>query len=138
MARPSYHPDHTTPAMERINLGTTMQHGPRNRVSIAVAIIIAAAALLPATEGVQAETAQAYDLDLPSQPLSDALRSLGKKTETNILIDRRLVTDQKAPALKAHLTTDEAIAALLSGTGLRHRFLNEHTVVLESTKTTFN
>ena len=72
----------------------------------------------------------AYDVDLPAQPLADALRALGKQVATNILIDRRLVTDQKAPALRAHLTADEAIAKLLAGTGLTMKHIDEHTVTV--------
>jgi iron complex outermembrane recepter protein len=68
--------------------------------------------------------------DLPEQSLEASLRSLGKATNINILIDRKLVAGLKARALRADLSVDQAIERLLEGTGLRHEFINEHTVVL--------
>jgi len=68
--------------------------------------------------------------DLPAQALEDSLRAIGKTTGANILIDRELVRNHGAPALQAWLTLDQALQRLLSGSGLRHRFVDEHTVVL--------
>lgn len=69
-------------------------------------------------------------LDLPAQSLVESLRAVGELTDTNILIDRTLVGELQVPALKAHLTADEAIALLLAGSGLQHRFIDNRTVVL--------
>jgi outer membrane receptor protein involved in Fe transport len=68
--------------------------------------------------------------DLPSQPLADSLRSVGSQTNTNILFDPPLVAGRTAPALKAELTVDQALTRLLAGTGIKHEFLNETTVML--------
>ena len=68
--------------------------------------------------------------DLPAQPLADSLRAVGSQTSTNILFDAPLVAGRKAPALKADLTTDQALSRLLAGTGITHEFLNETTVIL--------
>lgn len=70
-------------------------------------------------------------LDFPAQPLAETLRALGKRTETNILIDPKLVKGIQAPALKGTLTTDEALRQLLQGTALSYRFVDAHTVVLK-------
>ncbi len=85
--------------------------------------------LMLGASGAQAQTTVA--LDLPAQPLADSLRLLGKRTDTNILIDPDLVRSLRAPAIKANLTTDEALMRLLSGTGISYRFIDEHTVVLK-------
>lgn len=69
-------------------------------------------------------------LDLPAQSLVESLRAVGELTDTNILIDRALVGELQAPALKAQLTASEAIALLLAGSGLQHRFIDDRTVVL--------
>lgn len=69
-------------------------------------------------------------VDIPAQPLADSLRAVGSQSNTNILFDLALVANRKAEALKADLTTDEALSRLLGGTGITHEFLNETTVVL--------
>jgi outer membrane receptor protein involved in Fe transport len=69
-------------------------------------------------------------VDIPAQPLADSLRAIGSQSNTNILFDRSLVADRQAAALKAYLTPDEALSRLLAGTGIKHEFLNETTVVI--------
>src|SRR6185437_8218657 len=68
--------------------------------------------------------------DIPAQPLADALRAVGSQTNTNILFDPPLVAGRSAPALKADLTTGQALAVLLTGTGLHYEFVNARTIVL--------
>jgi len=68
--------------------------------------------------------------DLPAQPLADSLRAVGSQTNVNLLFDPPLVAGKKAPALKAEVTADEALTRLLAGTGIKHEFLNETTIVL--------
>lgn len=70
--------------------------------------------------------------DLPAQSLVESLRAVGKRTDINILIDRKLIGRRQAPALKAMLTVDQALTRLLEGTGLKHQFVNEHTVTIVS------
>jgi len=69
-------------------------------------------------------------LDLPAQPLADSLRAVASQTNINILFDAPLVAGRRAPALKAQLTVEAALTRLLTGTGIKHEFLNESTVVL--------
>jgi outer membrane receptor protein involved in Fe transport len=68
--------------------------------------------------------------DLPAQTLEASLRAISKNTDTNILIDRKLVAGLQAPALKAELSVDQAMNQLLEGTGLTYQYVNEHTIVL--------
>jgi len=70
--------------------------------------------------------------DLPPQPLADALRAVGTQTDTNILIDRRLVGTLKAPALKGRMTRDEAIAHLLAGTSLEAHKVDDRTIAVQT------
>src|ERR1700754_3050964 len=77
-----------------------------------------------------AQTSSTASFDLPAQALSESLRVVGKRTDTNILIDLKMVEGRQAPALKADLTADQAISRLLEGSGITHRFVDEHTVVL--------
>lgn len=77
-----------------------------------------------------ADAERAIQFDLPAQPLADSLRAVGSQTNTNVLFDPPLVARHQAPALKAQLTVDQALSRLLAGTGIRHEFVNERTVVL--------
>ena len=83
-----------------------------------------------------AEAQAMAHFDIPAQPLADSLRAVGSQTSTNILFDPPLVAGLQAPAVNADLTTDQAISHLLSGTGIRYRFLNDTTVVLDTTTAT--
>ena len=86
----------------------------------AVAALVTTAAFAQAT----------IRFDLPAQTLEASLRAISKSTDTNILIDRKLVDGLKAPALKADLSVEQAINRLLQGTGLTYQYVNEHTIVL--------
>jgi outer membrane receptor protein involved in Fe transport len=77
----------------------------------------------------QAQTAVVH-FDLPRQPLADSLRAVGSQTHTNILFDPPLVAGREAPALKADMTPQQALARLLSRTGIEFDYLSETTVVL--------
>jgi iron complex outermembrane recepter protein len=77
--------------------------------------------------------AQMARIDLPVQSLADAVKQLAKETNTNLSYDesiRARMESRQARALKAEMSVDRAFAELLAGSGLTHRFLNEHTVVL--------
>lgn len=96
----------------------------RRRAAMAVLSIALAWAVLAA----QAQAMMHFDI--PAQSLADALRAVGRQSNTNILFDPVLVAGRSAPAVKANLTTDQAISRLLSGTGIHYQFVNERTVVL--------
>ena len=73
-----------------------------------------------------------------SVPLADALRAVGSQANINVLFDPPLVAGRTVPALKADLTIDQALSQLLEGTGIKHEFLNEKTVVLEKAGTSLD
>ena len=59
-----------------------------------------------------------YQFDLPEQPLADSLRAIASRAGTNILFDSKDVKGVKAAALRAELSTNDAIKRVLAGTGL--------------------
>jgi iron complex outermembrane recepter protein len=93
-----------------------------------IASAIALMVLVWSSPMAQAQAKAAFDL--PAQPLADSLRAVGSQTNINLLFDPPLVAGKKAPALKAEVTADEALTRLLVGTGIKHEFLNETTIVL--------
>src|SRR5215510_6301666 len=74
--------------------------------------------------------AQSVSLDLPAQPLAVSLRAVGSQTGTNVLFDPPLVEGIDAPGVEGEFTAEQAFKKLLSGTGLKYRFLDEKTVMV--------
>jgi iron complex outermembrane receptor protein len=74
--------------------------------------------------------AQTTTFNLPGQPLAESLRAVGAQTNVNVMVSAPLVDGKQAPALKANLSVNEALARLLAGTGLEYHFVNEQTVVI--------
>ena len=66
-------------------------------------------------------------LDLPAQPLAQALTTLGSLANLNIYFDAPIVDGIEAPALKAELSPDDALSRLLAGTRLRAVRVDENT-----------
>lgn len=98
----------------------------RFRRSSPIVSLVCGCALLAA----QAQAQTSIQFDIPAQALEDALRELGKTGNINILIDRKLVSGIRAPALNARMSVDEAISQLLDGTQLTYEFIDAHTVML--------
>lgn len=105
-----------------------MNGGLRCTMKSTMASAIALMVLVWAAPMAQAQAKAAFDL--PAQPLADSLRAVGSQTNINLLFDPPLVAGKQAPALKAEVTADEALTRLLVGTGIKHEFLNETTIVL--------
>src|SRR5580704_8230627 len=68
--------------------------------------------------------------DLPSQPLARSLKAIGTATNSDVGFSASRVAGLLAPALKADLTVDGALARVLAGTGLRAQHLDDHTIVI--------
>lgn len=77
-----------------------------------------------------AQTPSIRDFNLPAQPLAVSLRDVGAQAHLNVFFDAPKVEGKIAPAIRMTGTTDQALVALLRPSGLKHRFLNENTVVL--------
>lgn len=84
----------------------------------ALAIMLAGTAFCLGTGPAAAATAPAYAFDMPAQNLGDALRAVAARAGWELYADARVVAGLRAPALRGSLTAREAIAQLLSGTGL--------------------
>ncbi len=65
--------------------------------------------------------------DFPAQPLAQSLVTLGSLTHLNIYFDVPTVNGIQAPALKARLSPEDAIARLLEGTRLHVVRVDENT-----------
>jgi hypothetical protein len=81
----------------------------------------------------QVEPAEKINLDIPSQPLAAALERYGDITGREILYDSNLTIDRRSGAVRGSLTPEQAINALLAGTGISARYMANKSFVLEAT-----
>lgn len=64
----------------------------------------------------EASTGRAYNL--PAQALGSTLTAIGRISGENVIVAARLVAGKRAPSLSGRFDTAEALARVLSGTGL--------------------
>jgi len=65
--------------------------------------------------------AQEWTLNIPAQPLAQALQSLGQQTSLQIIYSPESLQGLRSTALSGRYADDSAIAAMLKGTGIRHQ-----------------
>lgn len=70
------------------------------------------------------------DLDIPAQPLDQALNALARQSGAQIVFVSDVAAGKTAPALKGRLTVTEALARLLDGTGLSAQADDERTFAI--------
>ena len=83
---------------------------------------------LPAVQLGQAEI---FSIDIAPQPLSDALRALGRQTGLQFFAGSELTQDLTAPSVSGRMSADEALRRLLDGSGLTYRYSDSDVVALE-------
>ncbi len=88
-----------------------MKTGTRGALRLALAAAVSGGALMFAT----ASLAQAVAIDVPAQPLGEALRELGKEAGVDILFSPESVAARRAPAVKGRYTPLEAARRLAAG-----------------------
>jgi iron complex outermembrane receptor protein len=92
-------------------------------LALAAAIAIAlAAGLAPpahAQGGATAAAATPMAIDIPAQPLAQALNELARQANLQMTFPAGLVAGKQAPAVTGRLTVQQALDRLLAGSGLR-------------------
>jgi iron complex outermembrane recepter protein len=103
------------------------------------AVAAVAMALALSNPSFAQSSAPATLIDVPAQPLSQAIQAVARQVGVNILVNPKLIEGREAPALKAKMSVQQALGVLLEGTGLTPRFVDEKTITLvtepESAKT---
>lgn len=95
--------------------------------------LLAAAGMFVAIHSATAQTVSAktpIEFDIPSQSLNSALERYSEVTGRNALYDTSLAAGRLSSEVRGALAPDEALKALLSGTGLKPEFVAETTFVL--------
>lgn len=85
---------------------------------VAFALSVSAVALLAPSQTAMAAQAQARTYDLPAQPLAQSLREVSLRSGHGIAAPAELLRGLVAPALRGDYTVEQAVAALLAGSGL--------------------
>lgn len=97
-----------------------MQVSGMKRAVAGLMSAVAAGSFCPAF----AQEGQRHEVNLPAEPLSEALRDLASATHGNIIAAARDTEGKQAAALSGSYTLPEAIAHLLDGTGLHVEVLD--------------
>ena len=114
-------------------MGRTMKHSIGGLFLSAALCIMAcppAPAQTPSTTRPTTAEAQ-YDLDIPAQPLNRALRALSEITGLQFTYTADLVREVNSRPISGHLSAQAALALMLEGSGLTHRFVRERVVTLD-------
>lgn len=67
---------------------------------------------------VAAQEDRERDVQLPAQPLAEALREVGRTFGRNVSFDAQVVAGREAPAVEGSMRFEQALAALLANSGL--------------------
>ena len=81
--------------------------------------------------GADQASAARYQIDQPSQPLSESLRSIARQTGISVLFDAGAVSGRMSHAVSGQLSAVEAIARALDGTGLSAEVMSDKSIVVK-------
>ncbi len=84
----------------------------------------------PAPEVASPQAHTPLKMELPAQPLADAMQAIARLAGLNILADPALVAPHRAPALSGQFSADAALQQALEGSGLRLRYVDGRTLIL--------
>ena len=70
----------------------------------------------------------ALAVDIPAQPLAQALAALARQTGLQLVYVSGVVLDQRSHAVSAGLSANEALARMLQDTGLKFEYLTPRSV----------
>lgn len=102
-------------------------------------LLIAVPAVADSTRSARLSAADGvprYELKIRSQPLGAALQEFAKQSGVQIVFFSKLADGHDAPALNGKYTAQQALNALLQGTGLTFHRLDSKTIEIERTATT--
>ena len=87
--------------------------------------------LLAGGRAAQAESPR-LSLDLPAQDLEHALQAYSRATGMAVLVDRELTRGRRSISVRGHFTAQEALAMLLTGSGLMARYARSDAFTLQA------
>lgn len=104
------------------------------RKALACAVLLGCASLLAgvtqAADSVSSAQQQTLSFNIPAQPLDDALAAYGIASGVQVLYGAPLTQGLKSTAVNGSYSPEQALARLLSGTGLAYQFTAARSVTL--------
>lgn len=101
--------------------------------AMAIALAAGHAPLAHAQNGAAATAATLITINIPAQPLGQALNDLARQANLQMTFPAALVAGKQAPAVVGRLTVQMALERLLAGSGLSANLQGQSVVVREAT-----
>ncbi|WP_460273338.1 TonB-dependent siderophore receptor [Celeribacter sp. ULVN23_4] len=99
-----------------------------SRVAICLALTAPCSVSMAVAQGASASQTLAFDI--PAQSLNRAILSFANRAGIQVLYDTSAVSGLKSASVSGTMTADQALARLLSGTGISYRFTSPKSVSL--------
>ena len=87
-------------------------------------------ALLAASGALPAFAVEVHHFDIPEEGAAAAIRDFGEQAHVQILVAAEAVNGKKLHAVIGELSTEDGLNALLSGSGLTHQYVGDHSIAL--------
>ncbi len=84
----------------------------------------------------QAQSAPAVTFNIPSQPLAQALTTLGQQAGLQFAVTASVVAGKTSMSVAGAMTAEQALRLMLSGTGVSYRFTSPTSVTLSGASDT--
>lgn len=94
--------------------------------------ILAAVAIYSAADNTVCaqETERSFNFNIPVKPVRQAINEIGKITGLAVVFNETGAASVRGSAVRGSLTSSQAVASLLQGTGLSYKFTNSNTVTI--------
>ncbi|WP_246812818.1 TonB-dependent receptor [Ensifer sp. ENS07] len=102
----------------------------RRRQSGILSLLMAGTVFALTTTVALAQAAVRNHVDVPAGKLTTAVNRLASQLKLQVVFDSSVASGVTTPGLSGDMTAEEALARLLSGTGVRYRFVGSSTVKL--------
>jgi|HubBroStandDraft_4_1064222.scaffolds.fasta_scaffold03475_3 iron complex outermembrane receptor protein len=87
-------------------------------------------ALLSASGALPAFAIEVHPFDIPEEEAAAAIRDFGEQAHVQILVAGEAVKGKKLHAVTGEFSTEDGLNTLLSGSGLTHRYVGDHSIAL--------
>nr|MDX8305644.1 TonB-dependent receptor [Agrobacterium rosae] len=94
-------------------------------------LLLAGAAVAMLPKVARSQQMQNLTVDIPAGNLASALNRLATQSKLQMVFDASVTKGQKNPAIAGLMTPQQALERLLSGTGIRYRFISATTVKVD-------
>ncbi|AJE48637.1 TonB-dependent siderophore receptor [Celeribacter indicus] len=117
--------------MNRTNKGT--KRGRMIALLASTVMVSVAGAGLPLRPAVAQEAARVYDFNIPAKPIRAAMNDIVRVSGIDVVFAETPAASAMGNPVRGSLTPSQAVATLLSGTGVTYGFTDSNTVTISAT-----